>query len=91
MATLIVYVVLLTLLVPPVGAYMYRVYTSREDRPDRRVRSTASIGVDPTVEQTWRRYASCVLWFSGIGMVLGYVLMRLQAHLPVEPGGAAAP
>ena len=27
MATLVVYVVVLTLLVPPVGAYMYRVYT----------------------------------------------------------------
>ena len=49
-----------------------------------------AIGVDPTVEQTWRRYASCVLWFSGIGVVLGYFLMRLQAHLPLNPVGLPA-
>ena len=29
MTTIIVYVVLLTLLVPPLGTYMYRVYTPR--------------------------------------------------------------
>ncbi len=84
MTTLIVYVVILTLLVPPVGAYMYRVYTSeRTGRIERLIYRL--IGVDPMVEQTWRRYAACVLWFSGIGTVLAYVLMRIQGHLPVDP------
>ena len=89
MTTLIVYVVLLTLLVPPLGTYMYRVYTSEKTG---RIEGLIyrAIGVDPTVEQTWRRYASCVLWFSGIGLVLGYFLMRLQAHLPLNPVGLPA-
>jgi K+-transporting ATPase ATPase A chain len=89
MATLIVYVVVLTLLVPPLGAYMYRVYTAEKTG---RVEGLIyrMIGVDPTVEQTWRRYASCVLWFSAIGLVLGYFLMRLQAHLPLNPVGLPA-
>ena len=89
MTTIIVYVVLLTLLVPPLGAYMYRVYTSEKTG---RIEGLIyrAIGVDPTVEQTWRRYASCVLWFSAIGLVLGYFLMRFQAHLPLNPVGLPA-
>ena len=68
-STIVVYVVLLTLLAPPLGAYMYRVYTSeRIGRVEGSIYRL--IGVDPTVEQTWRRYAACVLWFSAIGMVL---------------------
>jgi K+-transporting ATPase ATPase A chain len=86
MATLVVYVVVLTLLVPPVGAYMYRVYTrERTGRLEGLIYRL--IGVDPTVEQTWRRYSACVLWFSGIGVVLAYVLMRVQGHLPLDPVG----
>ena len=51
MATLVVYVVVLTLLVPPVGAYMYRVYTrERTGRIEGLIYRL--IGVDPTVEQT---------------------------------------
>jgi K+-transporting ATPase ATPase A chain len=88
MATLVVYVVVLTLLVPPVGAYMYRVYT-REKTGRIEGLIYRLIGVDPTIEQTWRRYASCVLWFSGIGVVLAYVLMRVQGHLPLDPVGLA--
>ena len=89
MATLIAYVVVLTLLVPPVGAYMYRVYTSKRiGRIEGLIYRL--IGVDPTVEQTWRRYAACTLWFSGIGVVLGYVLMRTQGHLPLNPVGLGA-
>ena len=48
------------------------------------------IGVDPMVEQTWRRYAACTLWFSAIGTVLLYVLMRVQGHLPLNPVGLGA-
>ena len=67
---------------------MYRVYTSEKIG---RIEGVfyRIIGVDPKAEQTWRRYASCVLWFSAIGMVLVYVLMRLQAHLPLNPVGLA--
>jgi potassium-transporting ATPase potassium-binding subunit len=88
-ATLIAYVVILTLLVPPVGAYMYRVYTSEKTG---RIEGLIYrlIGVDPRVEQTWRRYAACVLWFSGIGVVLAYVLMRTQGNLPLNPVGLPA-
>ena len=89
MATFVVYTILLTLLVPPVGAYMYRVY-SKEGTGRIEGVIYRLIGVDPTIEQTWRRYAACVLWFSAIGVVLGYVLMRVQGFLPLNPVGLHA-
>jgi potassium-transporting ATPase potassium-binding subunit len=90
MPTIVVYLILLTLLTPPLGAFMYRVYTSEKIG---RVEGVIYrlIGVDPRAEQTWRRYASCVLWFSAISVILTYAVMRLQGHLPLNPVGVAAP
>ena len=86
MATILVYLVILTALTPLVGTYMYRVYTSeRTGRLEGAIYKL--IGVDPTVEQTWKRYAACTLWFSAIGTVLLYILMRVQGHLPLNPVG----
>jgi K+-transporting ATPase ATPase A chain len=86
MATIVVYSILLIALTPPLGAYMYRVYT----RPGRgRLEDIAYrlIGVNPDAEQSWRRYASCVLWFSAVSMVFIYLLFRFQQHLPLNPQG----
>jgi K+-transporting ATPase ATPase A chain len=86
MGTIVVYIVLLVLVTPPLGAYMYRVYTRKGTG---RVEGLVYrlIGVNPEVEQSWRRYASACLWFSGFSMLFLYVLMRLQGHLPLNPVG----
>jgi K+-transporting ATPase ATPase A chain len=88
--TVVVYVVLLILITPPLGAFMYRVYTSEKVG---RVEGVIYrlIGVDPWAEQTWRRYAACVLWFSAISVLFTYFVMRLQQHLPLNPVGLSAP
>jgi K+-transporting ATPase ATPase A chain len=84
MITIVVYAILLILITPPLGAYMYRVYTrERIGRVEGAVYRL--IGVDPTVDQSWRRYASGVLWFSVISMLALYALFRLQASLPLNP------
>jgi K+-transporting ATPase ATPase A chain len=86
MGAIVLYSVLLIVLTPPLGAYMYRVYT----RP---VRGRAEngiyrlIGVNPDAEQSWRRYASSVLWFSVVSMLFVYLLMRVQHRLPLNPQG----
>jgi K+-transporting ATPase ATPase A chain len=87
--TIVLYSILLIILTPPLGGYMYRVYT----RPGRgRLEGVVYrlIGVNPDAEQSWRRYASAVLWFSVISMVFIYLLMRLQHHLPLNPQGLPA-
>ena len=89
MGTIVVYVVLLIVLTPPLGAYMHRVYT----RPGRgRLEGVVYrlIGVNPDAEQPWRRYASSVLWFSAISMVFIYVVFRFQHPLPLNPQGLPA-
>ena len=89
MTTIVVYSILLIALTPPLGAYMHRVYT-REGRG--RVENVVYrvIGVNPDAEQSWKRYASSVLWFSAISMVFIYVVFRVQQHLPFNPDHLSA-
>jgi potassium-transporting ATPase potassium-binding subunit len=42
-------------------------------------------GVTPTKEQNWRCYAMAMLWFSLAGVVVLYLLQRLQNVLPFNP------
>ena len=45
------------------------------------------IGVDETVEQTWKGYAVSVLAMAAVAIVAGYVVLRLQDVLPLNQGG----
>jgi K+-transporting ATPase ATPase A chain len=46
--------------------------------------------IDETVEQGWKGYAISVLLMAVIAIVVGYVMLRLQDVLPLNPSGAAA-
>ncbi|HET9724938.1 MAG TPA: potassium-transporting ATPase subunit KdpA [Actinomycetota bacterium] len=89
MVTIVVYVLLLIALTPPLGAYMYLVY-SRERTGRAEGLVYRLIGVNPTVEQSWRRYAASCLWFSVLSMLLLYLIFRLQGNLPANPLGLGA-
>ncbi|HEU4356438.1 MAG TPA: potassium-transporting ATPase subunit KdpA, partial [Actinomycetota bacterium] len=52
MVTILVYIVLLIALTPPLGAYMYRVY-SRERIGRAEGLVYRLIGVNPELEQSW--------------------------------------
>jgi K+-transporting ATPase ATPase A chain len=86
MVTIVVYLILLGLLTPPLGSYMYRVYR-REDTGRAEGLVYRLIGVNPAVEQSWRRYATSCLLFSFFSMLLLYVLFRIQGGLPLNPVG----
>lgn len=89
MGSIVLFLFLLVLVTPPLGAYLHRVYTrERVGRIERVIYRL--LGVDPSVEQSWRRYASGVLWFSLLSMLLLYVLLRLQGSLPLNPLGLPA-
>ncbi len=70
----------------PVGVYLVRVY-------DGSVRWLAPVerviyrlcGIDPAEDQHWTRYAASLLVFSAVSMLVTYVALRLQAHLPLNP------
>ena len=88
MITIVVYLLLLIALTPPLGAYLHRVYT-REQTGRLEHAVYLIIGVNPDAEQSWRRYATAVLWFSVLSMAFIYLVMRWQQRLPLNPEGFA--
>jgi K+-transporting ATPase ATPase A chain len=84
--TIVAMVVVMAIAWRFLGAYMASVYENRTrwlsflERPIYRV-----IGVDPDAEQSWQRYGASVIVFSGVILLVGYVLLRLQGHLPLNP------
>jgi K+-transporting ATPase ATPase A chain len=85
------YSVLLLVLTKPLGAYMVRVYDGslRWLAPVERVIYRVC-GIDPQEDQHWTRYAGALLLFSAVSMLVTYGALRLQARLPLNPGGLPA-
>jgi len=82
-------------LAKPVGLYLYRVYEG-EHRPLPKVLGPVErflyrlCGVDPAKEQDWKGYAISMLLFSLFGLLGTYLILRLQAVLPLNPNKMAA-
>ncbi|MEU5691962.1 potassium-transporting ATPase subunit KdpA [Actinosynnema sp. NPDC020468] len=74
----------------PFGDYMARVYTGGKHlRVERAVYRIARVDADS--EQRWSTYALGVLGFSFVGIVLLYVLQRVQSLLPWDFGRGDVP
>ena len=74
----------------PLGVYMFRVFEGdRQPLPrsfGRLERLCCRLaGVDPGKEQTWKQYAFALLVFSAVGLVVTYLIQRLQHVLPFNP------
>jgi K+-transporting ATPase ATPase A chain len=94
-ATILVYFVILVLITKPIGLYLTAVFTGKRTwlgyvlRPVERAIYWVC-GVDETKEQNWKIYAGSMLLFSGAGLILTYIIERLQDHLPLNPQGLSA-
>src|SRR5437879_13225755 len=44
-----------------------------------------ALRVDPEAEQSWQRYAGALIVFSGVAILITYLIIRLQGHLPLNP------
>jgi hypothetical protein len=84
--TIVAMVVVLAIAWRYLGSYLVAVYERRTnwlgvvERPIYRL-----IGVDPEEEQTWQRYGISLVVFTGVRLLIGYGLLRLQGHLPLSP------
>lgn len=83
-------VALLALTVPATGRLLARTYTTDRHLGVERVAYRA-LRVDPDADQHWRSYAMSVLGFSLAGVLLLYLLARVQQHLPLSLGFAGLP
>jgi hypothetical protein len=75
----------------PLGDYIARVLGpsspaegARHRRGERLVYRLG--GIDPDTEQNWRQYLRCILALSAAGILLLYLLLRIQARLPYSQG-----
>jgi potassium-transporting ATPase potassium-binding subunit len=94
-AQIVLYFVVLTALVVPLGRFMARVFEGERTfltpvfRPVEAVLYRAA-GVDERREQHWLTYTLAMLVFNAAGFLLTYALQRFQAVLPLNPEGMPA-
>jgi len=83
---ILVFAVAVLAITKPAGLYILRVYdgSMRWLAPVERAIYRVS-GIDPDEDQHWTRYAAGLLLFSAVSMVVTYVALRLQDHLPLNP------
>jgi len=85
----------LLLLVKPLGSYMALVFAEASDHvaPNKVLRfghGTEKLlyrlcGIDSREDMGWRRYAVAMLMFNLIGLLVVYLLQRVQPWLPLNP------
>ena len=86
----------LFLVTKPMGLYLFQVLTpggktflSPALGPVERLFYRIA-GIDPDKEQDWKGYALSVLLFSLVGMLITYLILRMQHLLPLNPQKFAA-
>jgi K+-transporting ATPase ATPase A chain len=77
-------------LTKPIGAYIARVFNGEKTFLDGLMRPLERtlyrlIGVDERHEMRWTEYAIAMLLFSGVSMILLYLIERFQFRLPLNP------
>src|SRR5262249_59801249 len=92
---LVLYLVVLIALAKPLGGYMARVYQNQPFGLDRALGWLERLiyrlaGVRPNEEMGWKTYAAAMLLFNLAGLLVVYLLQRLQGALPLNPQGLAA-
>ena len=95
MAQIALFFLVLLACVKPLGGYMARVYEGKATTAQRLLGPVERViyrllRIDPATEMTWRTYAVGVVLFNVAGIVLVYVLLRLQGSLPANPQAMTA-
>src|SRR5215813_12408815 len=89
-AQLIALIVLLAISTPLLGSYLAKVYGGGKAPGDRVFHPVERLiyrvcGVDEMSEQRWPTYAISLLAFSFASVLILYVQLRIQNHLPLNP------
>ncbi len=87
---IVLYLIILGILIKPLGNYMANVYEDKNLGLINILRPVENIiyrmsGIKKEDEVSWQKYATDVLLFSLAGMVILYLIQRLQSILPLNP------
>ena len=94
-AQIVLFFLVLLACVKPLGAYMARVYVGKATTAQKVLGPVERViyrllRIDPATEMTWQTYAVGALLFNVAGILLVYVLQRVQGSLPANPQAMAA-
>lgn len=86
----LIFLAVLLLLVKPVGQYMALVFADTPNKVNRIGRGVENVlyrlaGIRPGDDMGWRRYALTMLLFNVAGLLVVYLLQRVQQWLPFNP------
>jgi K+-transporting ATPase ATPase A chain len=89
------YLAALTLLTKPLGAFMARVYQREKTFLDPVLGPLERLiyrltKISPDEEMDWKANAVALLIFNFVGLIVVYVVQRIQQFLPLNPQGMAA-
>lgn len=92
MLIIIIYLLIILILTPIIGAYLFKVFTDssffgKKLFSNFEHRIYAFIGVDPLKEQTWKSYLISLLVFNLLGFTLLFLILVFQGYLPMNPQG----
>ena len=76
----------MTVLVIPVGTYLANTFTGERHLLPERL-TYRLLGVDPAEEMGWKRYGLALVLANLAMLLLGYLFLRLQSLLPLNPQG----
>jgi potassium-transporting ATPase potassium-binding subunit len=95
---IVLYLALVLAVTKPLGVFMARVFCRERTFMDPVLRPLERLiyrltGVDEAREMRWTEYATAMLMFSAVSMLVLYAMQRLQEYLPFNPQelGAVAP
>jgi K+-transporting ATPase ATPase A chain len=83
----LLFLVIVTALVKPLGRYMEKVFSAQRTALDRLCRPVERLvyrvsGIDPAREMAFAEYAACFVFFGLTCTLLLYLILRLQRYLP---------
>jgi potassium-transporting ATPase potassium-binding subunit len=89
---IILFLGLILLVTKPLGIFLYRVYEGKSTFLDPVLRPVEKLiyrvsGIDETKEMDWKGYGVAMLLFSGVSLLILYVIERTQQWLPWNPQG----
>src|SRR5450756_2691582 len=89
---IVLYVVVLLAITKPLGAHMVKVFGGERTFLSPVVQPVERLiyrvcGIDPAREQRWTSYATGMVLFNMVGVLVLYGIQRLQQFLPLNPRG----
>ncbi len=87
---ILLYFGVVLLITKPMGVYLYRVFERKSTWLDPVLRPVERLiywacGIDEKKEMKWTEYGATMLVFSGVSMLLLYLIQRVQFWLPWNP------